>query len=327
MKRILFISPSFFGYDRDIIAELNNQGFDVVHYDERSSKKKIFKAFIKINPLLVYPISFFRYIKILKEIDNEIFDKILIIKAESIPSFFLKNIQKKFKNKSTICLYLWDSMKNIKGIKRKLKYFDKVLTFDRKDSIQYPNLIFLPLFYTSDFENSMDNNDYNTDFLFVGTVHSDRYELLQKIKDDLSKRKMTVNFIYYYPSKIILKMLKLTGLKFKNANINDFIFKPLSKQDIRELMLKSRIILDVNHPQQVGLTMRSIESIGMNKKLITTNRDIINYDFFMSNNVLVLDRNSLIIEHDFYQAQYERLNQSVYLKYSLKSWIKTILEV
>ena len=39
-------------------------------------------------------------------------------------------------------------------------------------------------------------------------------------------------------------------------------------------------VLDIEHPKQVGLTMRTFEVLASGRKLITTNRSIINHEFY-----------------------------------------------
>lgn len=72
--------------------------------------------------------------------------------------------------------------------------------------------------------------------------------------------------------------------------------------------------------------MRTIEMIGLKKKLITTNKDIVNYDFYNENNILVVDRNNFKLDTDFINKPYQELDERIYKKYSLESWIKTLLE-
>ena len=71
--------------------------------------------------------------------------------------------------------------------------------------------------------------------------------------------------------------------------------------------------------------MRTIEMIGMNKKIITTNQTIKEYDFYNPNNICVIDRNNININTNFFDAQYEPLSDQIYIKYSLEQWIKDIL--
>ena len=65
--------------------------------------------------------------------------------------------------------------------------------------------------------------------------------------------------------------------------------------------------------------------IGMNKKLITTNAHIKNYEFYNSNNISVIDRNHVEIDIKFFDSDYEPLLPGIYEKYSLETWIKEVL--
>ena len=47
----------------------------------------------------------------------------------------------------------------------------------------------------------------------------------------------------------------------------------------------SRSIIEIEDIDQNGLTLRSLESIFFGKKLITDNRDIVNYDFYKKENI------------------------------------------
>ena len=62
-------------------------------------------------------------------------------------------------------------------------------------------------------------------------------------------------------------------------------FKSLSSNEIVSYYDRSNIVLDISHPGQSGLTMRTFETIGAGKKLITTNADIKNYPFYNPENI------------------------------------------
>ena len=72
--------------------------------------------------------------------------------------------------------------------------------------------------------------------------------------------------------------------------------------------------------------MRSIEILGLQRKLITTNKDIQNYDFYNKNNIFILDRANPVMDMDFFKAPYEKLNEKLYGKYSLENWILEVLK-
>ena len=98
----------------------------------------------------------------------------------------------------------------------------------------------------------------------------------------------------------------------------------MSEKETVKTIENSKIVFDICNKNQVGLTMRTIEALGSQRKLITTNKDIVNYDFFDKNNIYVFDLESFEIPSAFLETEYHEINENIYKKYSLSSWINTI---
>lgn len=61
------------------------------------------------------------------------------------------------------------------------------------------------------------------------------------------------------------------------------------------------------------------------KKLITTNKDVITYDFYRPENIYVYDdKIGFNFKSIFFTKEYRKLPKEVYDKYSLKNWLKEI---
>lgn len=88
----------------------------------------------------------------------------------------------------------------------------------------------------------------------------------------------------------------------------------------------SRCVVDIEHASQHGLTMRSIEILGLRRKLITTNQDIVNYDFYNENNICIIDRKHPAVDKGFFEKPYQMLDEGIYEKYSLGNWILEVLK-
>jgi hypothetical protein len=68
------------------------------------------------------------------------------------------------------------------------------------------------------------------------------------------------------------------------------------------------------------------EAMGYHKKLITTNKEIVNYDFYDPANIFVIDDNEDIsIPDAFFETPYKKLPPEVYNKYTVSAWVDTIL--
>jgi hypothetical protein len=112
----------------------------------------------------------------------------------------------------------------------------------------------------------------------------------------------------------------------QKARLNFFSFRPISKKDLIEIFSSSATIIDIQHPNQIGLTMRTFEVMGLGKKLITTNQDIMNYDFYQPENVYVIDRNEPYVDAQFLKTPFKEVPVETKYKYSIENWLKSILQ-
>ncbi|MDF2613500.1 MAG: capsular biosynthesis protein CpsH [Clostridia bacterium] len=326
-RRILFFAPAFFGYEGKIVDKMTELGAMVDFFDERSIKSSYEKALLKINPQIFHKKTTDYYNKIIEEIANFDYDYVFIIKCEMMPIEIIKRLKSLF-SKATFCLYLYDSLNNIKGINEKLDYFDRVLSFDMEDTSRGSKMIFRPLFFIDDYKrNFIKQGDYKFDVSFIGTIHSDRYKVIKAIKNVAKKNQYKFYFYCYLQSKFMYYFYKLTKREFSGAKKEDFQFAKIHSFEIAEVIDKTKVVLDVQHPKQTGLTMRTIEMIGMHKKLITTNQSIKKYDFYNPENIAVIDRNAIKIPEDFLDNPYQVIQEEIYNKYSLESWIIEVLGV
>ena len=253
--------------------------------------------------------------------DKSHFDVILVINGQTISSNYLSKLEIKYKPTKKI-LYIWDSIKNRNNLLKNLIYFDHVFSFDPVDSIKY-NFHFFPLFYTTSIDPSI-NFTIHHDFAFIGTMHSDRYKLLKTIFESISN--YNVYKYFYLQSRYVFYFKRLLDRNFSKAKLNDFHFSPLNYSQLIEVMSSTKIVIDIENCSQNGLTIRTIECLGLNKKLITTNKDIANYDFYNPNNILIIDRDKIHIPKHFIHSEYMQPSNEIKMKYSLNSWLNHLLK-
>ena len=324
-KKILFLSPAFFNYENIIADKMREMGAFVNMYDERSVTSAMNRALLKITPNIFKNKTRNYYDKIISENKDINYDYILIIKCDMTPASILKRFRKEFPN-AKLCLYLWDSVENIPGITKKFQYFDTIHSFDLNDCKKYNFFNFRPLFFADCFRILPENNViYQYDISFLGTVHSDRYAVIRQIQKIAIEHSLRCYWFLYLQSKFIYWFYKVFKNEFRNSKKDDFSFdkKPIS--EISKIESESRIILDIQHPKQTGLTMRTIEMLGMNKKLITTNESIKSYDFYDPNNIAIISRNNISLDMNFVKSPYKPLQKSVFERYSLNTWILDVL--
>jgi hypothetical protein len=323
-SRILVISVKTFNYEQFIVQKLEELGAHVTFFDERPRNTVLIKGLIRIKKDLYSRQIENYYNKILNEVKDFEFDYLFVIKGEVIPIFFLLNFKESHPN-TTLIYYTWDSFKNNPHSFENLFIFDKKYTFDPNDASDF-GLNFRPLFYIDNYNTLKNEKNYNLlyDVLFIGTAHSDRYSVSQNVSNWCRNNGM-IAFNYYYISSYFVYLYKVIFDKsFKNFKFKDLSFRSLSINDLIDLYSKSKIILDINHTAQSGLTMRTIEALGSNKKIITTNSNIIKYHFYNPQNVLVIERNQSIFPLDFFSTPFIRYQQSFYDYMSIEGWLNSI---
>ena len=325
-KKIMFFAPAFFGYEMKIKKKMEELGAKVDFFDERSITSAFERALLKISPNIFEFKSRKYYRNIFKQKPKE-YDYIFIIKAEMIPIIILQEIRVRYPS-AKLCLYLYDSVKNIPGILSKLPYFDIKYSFDKNDCFVYPELKLRPVFFLDEFrKEKIKNENYKYDISFCGTIHSDRYKIIKRIEQICNKNDYKIYWFGYLQSKFMYYYFKITKPEFKDTSICTFRYDKLNTKDIADIVDDSKIVLDVQHPKQTGLTMRTIEMVGMKKKLITTNKEVKEYDFYRPENICVIDRNNIEISNEFLELPYQEIDEDTYEKYSLENWVLEVLEV
>ena len=322
-KRILFFSAHLFGYQNDIRLAMESVGAIVDYYDERPANNFLAKGVIRINRNLLAGYINHYYNKIIKETLQKEYDYVFFIKGESISASNVRRL-KQFHPEANFIIYHWDSIANNSNAQNLLPYFDRVFSFDKIDCERL-GLHFLPLFYTPDYANiPYYDKEIKYDMLFVGTTHSDRYKLVKRIEEQIIKMGGLCLTWFYFPSKILYYKMKIQNSYLRQIPVHTFHFKPMSKELLLQLYAGSRIIIDVQHPKQTGLTMRCIETLGAKRKLITTNYYITEYDFYNPDNILVVDRNLPYVPEKFLNEPYRDTPKEIYESYSIKNWLSSI---
>lgn len=240
---------------------------------------------------------------------NDTYDYIFII----CPDFLINDDLKLLNSISKQSIvYYWDSFDNISSYERTVKYFNKHFSFEPKDVKNY-NFSFLTNFYFK-----TDNKaEVINDVFFIGT-YDKRFSKILEIGRYLNLiGKKTIINIYTKNKKIVNK--------YKETNIK-FIDKIIGIAETEELLKQSAVILDVQKQIQDGLTFRVFEAIGHKKKLITTNQNIKNYDFYNPTNIFIWTDETTSIPSSFFNEPYEDLEIDIYNKYGIKNWVKTIFE-
>jgi hypothetical protein len=175
-QSILFFSPRFFTYEKEIKKKLEELGASVKWFDDRPSNNFTSKALIRVNKNFIKKKTANYYNSILEQLQSDKlqFDYVFFLNPEAISADSLKKFKNEF-NAAKFILYMWDSFQNRKGTEELLPFFNSKFTFDPSDAKKF-KLKLRPLFYI-DLYNAKQVDKLEFDFLFIGTAHTDRYKL------------------------------------------------------------------------------------------------------------------------------------------------------
>ncbi|MDP9957806.1 23S rRNA U2552 (ribose-2'-O)-methylase RlmE/FtsJ [Epilithonimonas hungarica] len=312
-KNILLITFDNWGYNQYIADALEKKSYRVKHVNFHSFEYTYpdftHKAFNFITKNLgIVNLKHIHYNDIItdeiKNINN--IETVIYIKADFLSKQTIETINQKAKKS---VLLINDSINRYPNTKNILGLFDKVFSFERKDCDKY-DLIFKPNFIYKTIDKIPKHFKYK---VFNISSYDKRFPVIKKIAEAL--------YDLNIKSKIVI-----FSSKENNDPYLEFSKCTLSISEINALMEESEIILDVNRNQQEGLSFRVFESLGLKKKLITTNPDIVTYDFYNPENIFVIeDVDNIKIPQSFLQSPYKVIPQEILDKYLVENWVDELI--
>ncbi|CVK16822.1 hypothetical protein Ga0061079_11114 [Apibacter mensalis] len=318
--KVALISLDYYGYDKYIISAMKELDIEAIHIDIYANRYRYPNLWVRLKNLINK--SFFNYNIKTSHLDKLIkdtlsnyskLDKIVIIHAEWLSPETLNFCQ--FKSNEMIA-YHYDGIQRMPSIINTFKYFDKIYSYDKEDAKKY-NLNFITNYI---YEQVKDINFHEERKAFNISSLDNRTPILEKIAKILEKKNYPYEFMVVNRRQFNFYTRKIkTKIKYLNRMV--------SREQVLDKIKRSNLMVDIQRPEQTGLTFRVFEALGLNKKLITTNKDIINYDFYNPNNILIIDPENIEIPDKFLHTKYEMVPDHILSNYHVKTWVKKILEL
>jgi hypothetical protein len=230
------------------------------------------------------------------------YKKILIIRPDLLHDQHLQLLRQR-----TNCLiaYYWDSVAFFPRKLQIIRYFDQVFSFDPADCAQY-GFTFQSNFYS--FEVTAGKREYGV-YNLSSTDH--RRSTIEQVAAQLEGLEISYLFKGFSDKPFRSKYIQQSGrMPYKT------VIRETSKADV---------VLDVTKQGQKGLTFRPFEALGLQKKLITTNAGIMDYDFYHPNNILVIDSQKPKLDIRFFECPFQPVAQDIKERHHLRHWLKAVL--
>ena len=322
-KTVALVCPKFYGYEDYIANELQGRGATVyLIYENLEWVKLSYRIVYVYRPKQKPKLQQKYYEKKLQDIAAKL-DYFIVIRGSSLNSVIMTWVRNKTPKHCRYIMYQWDGVKNNQVALDVSSFFDRVSTFDQEDSEKY-GWVYRPLFFLPQFAKKDQKKDI--DILFICALHSNRARILNQLKRIAVDRDYTLKTVLHLNRFLFFKYKYLDKKdEVVDADDNDITFKPLSIEESYSLYSRSKVVVDYTNVNQTGFTMRTIEALGNGCKLITNNDRIRNADFYKEENIYIYEEAGFMIPDGFLLSQFEPISESVYDRYSLKSWVNDLI--
>ena len=319
--KISVISFDFWGYDAHIVDTLKVKGIDAHHIrigsvSHNNFGERAINCFSKIflNKNLKHQKRQSFVIEQLNKLGHQ--DQILVLNPDAFEHSTLEHM-KKCTNR--LVTFLYDNLDRHPA-QDKLHFFDKIFSFDDQDIqnygfeklTNYNYLHFLP----------KEQQNSHVDALYITSYDKKRIEQLKVLSQKFQR--LNLSFDLYVIGK---KSWKHQIIKPFTENKIIFSKKKICHKNLPQYYKNTKVILDLMRKNQYGLSFRIFEAMALEKKIITDNEKIKNYDFYNSNNILVLNKDFSNITKDFFETPYQTLPEKIYEKYTLEKWVERVFNL
>ena len=326
-KKIILIMPPDFGVYKVIEQNLRYMGFEQVTVISPLFRYKtkdrilnfIQKTFLGNKDYKKQLIDDYYTAEVTQTLSSfapKSIDYAIVIRPDKLD---LKTIEKIHNTAHKVVAYQWDGLTRFPKVFKVITHFQRFFVFDLEDyhryRYQYPNLLPCTNFYFDMPEESVSVNE--NEVLYVGAYMKDRIQSLIRVVDALSQYNLNLNINLFYGRKTPpISHLHLS-----------FISKGISYAENLKITKKAAVILDIKTVEHNGLSLRIFEAIKYQKKLITDNKSIMQYDFYHPNNFYVIEDDHFHGLAAFLNSQYIPLAEEIKQKYSFSNWLKYVLDI
>ena len=245
---------------------------------------RLFRKYFRNNHLPATAVFGNHLLKILKGLKSG--DKVVVCDYSQACLFYA--IKKLTLPEVKLSLWLWNPIKNGRELISDIKLLKtlgvKCSTFDSEDAKTF-NLNHLNTFYNMNVPRDLDDDhEIKYDFYFLG-VPKDRGDIIKQMQDNLSSYN-NLFVVPLHPSQYITYSENIRNIK------------------------SARCLVDITQQQQYDITLRPLEALAYERKLITNNVNIKEYPFYRSNNIFIWGVDNLETLCEFLSTPYDNSVES-----------------
>lgn len=196
------------------------------------------------------------------------------------------------------CLWIWNPVKldereKMYGVYNSIRKSGfEISTFDKGDSERYNQKLYSQFFRMKQVVIGVEP-EY--DFYFIG-FEKNRGKIIAELQEQLKSYKTCFKVIH---------------------EVSECVPYAQNIENIK----KARCVIEIEQDGQQGITLRPLEALSCGKKLMTTNKNIKNFDFYSPENIFIVGEDDYANIDTFLHSDIHRLSDEVIGKYDLSTWL------
>ena len=334
MEKILIIERNIL--NTECCNFLEQKGYDVTKVDFSDAPKFDDRSFLN-KYLNIFLRTVFRYKSYLYKAERkfnkrersklinqfckkntEKFDKVIIVRPDYLNQKSIGNLAKISKEMAG---YFWDSiaMGEALDMQKSAHLFKNLFTYDTLDLERYTflNLKFITNFYYP-LEQKL-SKSHPEKLYYLGNITLERRDIiLEKIISKISNKEQ-------YQWNILFNNFPLRAYQLLSNEHLQYINKSRDYTYHLEEMMRAYVVFDINPSYNNGLSFRFFEALFYNTKIITTNKNVLEYDFYNTNNILIYNNDTTSEEiNAFLELPFVKMEDSLVENYRVDNWIKKL---
>lgn len=229
---------------------------------------------------------------------------------------FIRKIKEKYKNISLI--YIFTNITRISGaatgnyLEKLNDWYDVVFAFDPMDADIY-KFSYSPLIYDADINYKKREKESKENYVFYIGQAKDRFLTLLSCFEKIKSLNIKTKFY-------------ITNVEEKDIKNEDEITynKFISYDKCVDYIQQSTCLLDIIQGNSTGLTIKTCEAICYDKKLITTNKHVMEYPFYDPKYIKVIESSDDIDEAFFNENKNVRYSEDGKKYFSAKTFLERL---
>jgi hypothetical protein len=315
MARLLFVGIDYYAYSRQIRDTFRSLSHDC-DYRPIEDAGFLAKTFKKLAPAAYRRRLDAYHRRIVEGSAGTPYDVVFFLQVHHMSPANLERLRA-LHPEARFVLYNWDSL-TTHDYRPWLGFFDRAFTFDPEDA-KALGIFYLPLFAIRPFFEIDRDRRKEFDLYFVGAIGTmNRFDALARLHAYCEAEGLRLK-LHLKCSPVIRFKLFRTGRSLPGITL-----RALGFDAIIALMERSEAVFDFANHRQSGYTMRFIENLCADRKIVTENVRVLEEDFYRPDRFLVSDGKDFSGLKAFLRTPVKSELETE--RFSIESWAGKLLE-